>query len=249
MNKTMISFLITGLAGISTLLGIFPIFLKKEAKDKIIPFSLAFSAGVMLSISIFSLIPEATVLVRERFCGFPTFLLVFIFVVVGILFSSTIDKKIEEKFTNNALYKLGIISVIVLVLHNIPEGITTFISSQTNLSLGITLSIGIALHNIPEGISIAVPIYYATGSRLKAIFYALISGFSELFGAILAYLFLAPYITSTLLSIVLAIAAGIMVHISIYELLPVSWQYKKPKISWLAFGLGFIIMLLCDVLM
>lgn len=245
----MLSFLITTLAGISTMVGIFPIFMKNKSKNVIIPFSLAFSAGVMLAISIFSLIPEATVLLKEKFLSIPTFLLVAIFIVMGILFSSTIDKKIEEKFTNDALYKLGIISVIVLMLHNIPEGITTFISSQANLSLGITLSLGIALHNIPEGISIAVPIYYATGSKKKAILYTLVSGFSELFGAVVAYFFLAPYITSFGLAIVLAIAAGIMIHISIYELLPVSWSYRTPKPSTLAFILGFIVMLLCDFLM
>ena len=132
------------------------------------------------------------------------------------------------------------------MFHNIPEGITTFISSNQDLKLGITLSIGIALHNIPEGISIAVPIYYATKNKKKAILLTFISGFSEFFGAILAYLFLAPIITSLGLGIILALAAGIMIHISIYELIPTAYQYSMYFKTSLAFLLGFFVMLSCQ---
>ena len=131
------------------------------------------------------------------------------------------------------------------MLHNIPEGITTFISSHHDLSLGITLSIGIALHNIPEGISIAIPIYYATKNKKKAIFLTFISGFSELLGAILAYLFLAPYITSFSLGIILSVTAGIMIHISCFELLPTAWKYASPIRIIIAFLFGFYVMILC----
>ncbi len=248
MNKTLFSFLITFLAGLSTMFGIIPIYLNQKKANRVIAASLAFSAGVMLSISIFSLIPEATALIKEDIKLFPTFLIVLIFVVIGILFSSLIDQKIEEKITNNNLYKLGIISIIVLMLHNIPEGITTFISTKTSLSLGLSLSLGIALHNIPEGISIAVPIYYSTKSKFKAISYTALSGFSELFGAIIAYLFIAKYVNNFILGVILAITAGIMTHISIYELLPNSCDYKKKKVTILSFLTGIIVMILCDIL-
>ena len=140
------------------------------------------------------------------------------------------------------------ISVIALALHNIPEGITTFISTNSNITLGITLSLAIALHNIPEGISIAVPIYYATYSRKKAFWYTFLSGFSELLGAVLAYLFIARYINDFILALILGITAGIMIHISIYELLPNSWQYKKKKTTMVSFFLGVLVMLICDYL-
>ncbi len=249
MNKTLFSFLITFIAGISTIIGIIPCYMKESKKDKIIAYSLSFSAGVMLTISLASLIPESVELFNNIFRLFPLILVCAIFVVVGILFSATIDDKIEEKFTSNKLYKLGIISVIVLMLHNIPEGITTFISTSTNIKLGLSLSLAIALHNIPEGISIAVPIYYATGSRKKAFIYTLISGFSELFGAILAYLFIARFVNDFILGIILAMTAGIMIHISIYELIPNAFEYKNHKGTILAFITGIIIMLLCDILM
>ena len=231
----MLSFLITILAGFSTMIGVFPIYFRRKSQDVLIPICLSFAAGVMISISLFSLIPEAIEAVNQSFVLFPAILIVSIFIVIGILFSSVADQKIEKRFSNNQLYKLGLISVIALMFHNIPEGITTFISSNQDLRLGITLSIGIALHNIPEGISIAVPIYYATKNKKKAILLTFISGFSEFFGAILAYLFLAPIITSLGLGIILALAAGIMIHISIYELIPTAYQYSMYFKTSLAF--------------
>lgn len=246
MNTIILSFLTTSLAGFSTLFGILPCYFKKRKKEEIITFSLAFSSGIMLSISLFSLIPESVSLITDLQPLFPSFLLVAIFIVTGILFSFGIDHGVSKKFATTPLYKLGIISIIVLMLHNIPEGITTFISTNANTRLGITLSLAIALHNIPEGISIAVPIYYATRNMKKAFWYTFIAGFSELLGAILAYLFIAQYISFFLLAFILGITAGIMIHISIYELFPNSLSYKKNKLTIIAFVLGFFIMLLCD---
>lgn len=247
MNRILFSFLITTLAGFMTLLGIIPCYLNKS-RESIISKSLAFSAGVMLTISLSSLIPESVSLLSFKYRSFFIFLIVFVFVVLGIIFSNSIDKKIDEHFSNNNLYKLGLISVIALALHNIPEGVTTFISTNSDISLGITLSLAIALHNIPEGISIAVPIYYATYSRKKAFWYTFLSGFSELLGAILAYLFIARYVNDFILALILGVTAGIMIHISIYELLPNSWQYKKRKATILSFLLGIITMLICETL-
>lgn len=248
MNSILLSFLITILAGFSTMIGIFPIYFHKKSQDIIIPICLSFAAGVMISISLFSLLPEAIAAISKTFILFPALLIVSIFIVVGILFSSFVDQKIEKKFANNQLYKLGLISVIALMFHNIPEGITTFISSNQDLRLGITLSIGIALHNIPEGISIAVPIYFATRNKKKAILLTFISGFSEFFGAVLAYLFLAPLITSFGLGIILALAAGIMIHISIYELMPTAYRYSCFFKNTIAFIIGFFVMLVCQTL-
>ena len=245
MNRTIFSFLVTFLAGISTILGIIPCFFNNKYKNTIISFSLAFAAGVMLTISFLSLIPEAFSLFSNLFFTFPTLLILLIFIVIGIIFSSIIDSSIEKKFNNN-LYKLGIISVIALVIHNIPEGITTFVSTSHDLKLGLNLSLAIALHNIPEGISIAIPIYYSTGNLYKAFFYTIFAGFSELFGAVIAYLFIAQYVNNFILGIILAITAGIMTHISIYELIPNSLEYKKNKTFIFGLILGIMVMLLCE---
>ena len=245
MNSIMISFFITSMAGLSTMLGIVPIYWKRYQEGVVLPVCLMFASGVMLTISFCSLIPEAFSLIRENNFLFPSVLLVLIFIVIGILFSSKISKKIEEKFSSNYLYRLGLISVIALCFHNLPEGIMTFLSSNHDLSLGISLSLGIALHNIPEGISVAIPIYYATHSKKKAIFYTFISGFSELLGAVIAYLFLSPILTSFILGVILAIAAGIMIYISFYELIPTAFRYPVTGFYLLSFLLGIGVMSLC----
>lgn len=245
MNSIIVSFLITTFAGLSTLFGIIPIYLKKFSEEKILPCSFLFASGVMLTISFLSLIPEAISLFCESKGLFPSILFALIFVVVGIILSIFISKKIDEKISSNFLYRLGIVSVIALIFHNIPEGIMTFLSSSHDLSLGVMLSFGIALHNIPEGISVAIPIYYATKSRKKAFFYTFISGFSELFGAVLAYFFLSPIITSFLLGIVLSIAAGIMIYLSIYELLPTALSYPLELCYLFFFVFGIVIMCGC----
>lgn len=227
------------------MIGVLPVFISNYKEEKIIPAALLFASGVMLTISFLSLIPEGFTLFFQNVLIIPSILFTAIFVVLGIGFSAEISRKIEEKLSFNYLYRLGIITVIALIFHNIPEGITTFLSSRHDLSLGLTLSLGIALHNIPEGISVAVPIYYATKSRKKAIIFTFISGFSETIGAIIAYLFLAPFITSFILGLILSIAAGIMIHISIYELIPTSFKYQLSMIMLLFFVFGVFIMVLC----
>lgn len=247
MNTTILSFILTSIAGLSTIIGIIPIYFKEENKDYIISSALAFSSGVMLTISIVFLIPEASSLLSEIYNKVPAFLICAIFIIFGVLISSTLDKKIETKYSTSSLYKLGIISAIVLMLHNIPEGITTFISTTTNQKLGLKLSLAIALHNIPEGISIAVPIYFSTKSKLKAFIYTFIAGLSELLGAILAYIFLKELVTPFILGVILSLTAGIMIEISIDELLPASFKYKKNKATIYYFVLGIIIMYISEL--
>lgn len=124
------------------------------------------------------------------------------------------------------------------------EGIATFISTTKDTSLGISLAIAIALHNIPEGISISVPIYYATKSKKRALLYTFISALSEPIGAILTYLFLLPFINDVILGLLFAFIAGIMIQISLTELLPTSTSYQTSTTTKIFFVIGVIFMLL-----
>ena len=117
-------------------------------------------------------------------------------------------------------------------------------TSSTNLKIGISLSIAIALHNIPEGISISMPIYASAKSKGRAIGYTFISALSEPFGALLAFLFLKDVMTNTLMGMLLATIAGIMLHISFYELLPESRAYQNKKVTSIYFFIGVIFMLI-----
>ena len=247
MNKTILSFIITILSGLSTTLGIIPCFFKAKNQNKIISTSLAFASGIMLSISLISLIPESSNLLSETFLPIPSFLICSIFIISGIFICTIIDDKIDKKLSSSKLHKLGIISAIVLMLHNIPEGMTTFISTSKNTELGIKLAIAIALHNIPEGISIAIPIYYSTQNKIKALTYTLLAGFSELLGAIISYVFLQKFISNLLLSIILLVTAGIMINISIYEFIPKAFEKEKNKSLTLAFVIGILIIFLTEI--
>ena len=226
-------FIITFISGITTILGIIPTYFNSKYKNNIINFSLSFASSIMITISIFSLIPES---INYIGISFFNIIVLLIFINIGFIISSYIDKNIS---TNNSLYKLGLVSLIGLMLHNIPEGIITFITSSNNIKIGIPLSIAIALHNIPEGISIAIPIYYSTKSHKKAFIYTFIAGFSELIGGIISYIFLSNYINNFILFIILSITSGIMIHISLFELLP---NTKRNINTIIGFILGFIIM-------
>jgi len=240
----MTSFFLTFLAGFSTMIGTIPIFLKRQS-EKILISSLGFAAGVMIMISVTDLLPNAFSSLETSYLFFPTFLIVAICFCIGVIFSFSVDHFLpQEKVQYGKLYQVGLISCLAIIMHNIPEGIITYLTSESNLHLGMTLTLAIALHNIPEGISISVPIYYSTGSRKKALLYTFISGISEPFGAFLACIFLSQFVNPFIMGLLYAFIAGIMVHISVYELLPEAISYHKYKITFCSFLFGGIFMLL-----
>lgn len=221
------------------MIGTILIFFKFKNSNKVILSSLSFAAGVMITISLTDLIPESLNLLNDYFYPFPKYIIMLIFFSIGVIISMLIDKYLpDNNIHKGKLYKIGIISMLAIIIHNLPEGIATFMATSSDISLGISLTLAIAFHNIPEGISISVPIFYATKSKSKAFLYTLISAISEPFGALLAYIFLRNYINNFILGSLFAIIAGIMVHISYYELLPTSFKYKNKKLSFIFLILG-----------
>ena len=245
MNNLFLSFIITTIAGLSTMLGTLSIFLKYEKKIKIISFSLIFSSSVMIFISIFDLIPNSFKYLFNFYELIPSIIIILIFIFFGFLFIYFIKHiiTIEE-----GLYKVGIISMIALIIHNIPEGIITFLTTTKDFRLGLSLSLSISLHNIPEGISIFVPLYFSSRNKKKAIFYTFIAGFSEVFGAFIAWLFLSKLVNDYFFSFSFAVTAGIMLYIACYELIPSALKLCNRKLLILYFILGIIIMTLSKLL-
>ena len=239
--------ILTSLAGMSTLIGIIPIFIKIKNKDSIIASSCAFASGVMICISVLDLIPESIRYLSSYFNSFFVISLCFIFLFFGIIISMVLDNYIDKVSNNGNLFKVGILSMIAIILHNIPEGIVTFIVSNKSIMLGLSICLAIALHNIPEGISIAVPIYYSTGSKKKAVFYTFLAGLSEPIGAVLTGLFLVNYVNDIVLGLLFAFIAGVMIQISSAKLLPTGNDYNKG-LSRIFFILGFVVMLVSLVL-
>ena len=248
MNNTLIAFLLTFIAGFSTMLGVLVIYIKSKDHNKIIMASLSFAAGVMITVSITDLMPESILLLGNNLKNSTTIIISILAIVLGIIISLIIDYYLPDKPISNtkdkSLFKVGIISMIAIILHNLPEGIATFVATSSDVKLGISLTLAIAMHNIPEGISISVPIYYSTGSKKKAIFYTLISALSEPLGALLAFIFLKIFINDTILGILFSLIAGIMLQISFCELLPAARKYNNKKYLFIFFTIGVIFMLL-----
>ncbi len=244
-----IPLLISTIAGLSTTLGALVIFLKIESKNinKFITFCLSFSIAIMIGISITELIPESLFQLLNKNISSGIIISIVSFIIGIILikfFTILIDK--QKKNTTN-LYKLGILSMLALMLHNFPEGIATFLSAYQNMDLGIKLGIAIMLHNIPEGISIAVPIYYATKNKKEAIKKAFISGLAEPLGAILAFLLFKNFITDTFISVILLLVAGIMITISIEEIYPEIKKYKEHKLFYFGLIIGIVLLIINHV--
>lgn len=246
MQNIIIPLILSTLAGLSTLIGAIPIFFKIKEKNlnKFISFCLSFSIAIMISISILDLIPTSFFEIVNFYGIGKTLIILLIAFIISYIIITYLSSLVEKESKGIDLYKLGILNMIVLILHNLPEGIATFLSSYHSIDLGLRLSIAIMLHNIPEGISIAVPIYYATGSRRKAIKSTLISGLSEPLGAILAFVFLKKFVSELMISIVLIVVAGLMITLSIQEMLPRALKYKENKWIYLGLITGTILVIL-----
>ena len=235
--------IISLIAGLSTIIGFFSIYIKGE-KDKIISKTLSFAGGVMIMLSIIDLIPSSITSFKESHSYFITIFYSLIFFIIGFIASYLIQNVVHEK---EELSKTGIISMIGIILHNIPEGMATYMLSSINLKLGIILSIAIIMHNIPEGVGISVPIYYGTGSKKKAFIYTLISGISEPLGAVISMLFLHKYINISFMGAIYAVIAGIMIYIGYFELIKISKKYgENVKIFTL---LGALFILIVEIIL
>ena len=230
--------LLSLIAGLSTAVGgLIVIFQRRRSGSGFVAFAMGFSAGVMATVSIADLLPEAVRLLSSE--GARDSLLVLLMAGVGMAVASLIDRVLPEDQTGSTegerrAMQVGIFSMIALMLHNLPEGIATFMASYKDLSLGVSITAAIALHNIPEGIAIAVPIYYGSGSRRRALGYTLLSGLSEPLGAVFCFLLLRPFISDALLGFVFAAVAGIMLYIALDGLMPAAEDYHQA--GWVLSG-------------
>ncbi len=246
--------LLSTFAGLSTVIGGLLAFVIKKPRRYFLPFSLGLSAGVMLYISFVELFPHALGEIGEVKTALSFF--------GGMVFIAIIDLLIPEmenphhfqdgrrrgqgnpdkNVCSPAMMRTGMFAALAITIHNFPEGIATFATALNDINLGVVIAIAIALHNIPEGISVSVPIYCASGSKSKALKYSFISGLAEPLGAIIAYLVLMPFLNDALLSILLAMVAGIMVYISIDEIIPAAYSYGKSHIVVIGTLMGMALM-------
>jgi len=256
-NNALTAFLLTLIAGLSTAIGgIISLYAKKN-NFNFLSASLGFSAGVMIYISMVEIFPQSKQVLSSIYGNEKGYLITTLFFFAGMLFIAIIDKLVPEfhnphelkdhsdmkkRSKNNELLRLGMFSAFAVGIHNFPEGLATFASALKDDMLGISIAFAVAIHNIPEGIAVSVPIYYSTSSRKKAFLYSLASGLSEPLGAIIGYFILRKFLNDTMFGIIFALVAGIMVFISIDELLPSAEKYGKHHIAiyGLIFGMGLM---------
>lgn len=139
------------------------------------------------------------------------------------------DVKAPKKQQN--MLRVGMVTALSIAIHNFPEGLATFTAALADPGLGLAIAVAIAIHNIPEGIAVAVPVYMATGSRLKATLISFLSGLAEPLGALVGYIFLKDYFTPAVMGILFAGIAGIMVFISFDKLLPTAIDTDQPHLA------------------
>lgn len=258
MNGVWGALLMTLIAGAATGIGGALVLFRKKLSSNFLAGALGLSAGVMIFISLAELYPEAQAKIIGTIPHGEAFVLLAFFAGMGII--TLIDFAIPEyenpheasglsldaktpavdmlRQTGNekALHRLGLMSALAIAIHNFPEGIATFVGALNDPQTGTGITAAIAIHNIPEGIAVAIPIYYATRSKGKALLLATLSGFSEVIGALLCWAFTAIFgIELTgggpVFPLILSAVAGIMIYISLDELLPTAEKYGKHHIA------------------
>ena len=243
-QEFLFAFSLTLLAGLSTGIGSLLAFFTKRTNTRFLSVALGFSAGVMIYVSFMEIIviaQESLVSHWGTHTGAWASVLAF-FGGIGLI--AVIDKfvpsdenphevKLVEKMREDAhadaarLKRTGLFTALAIGIHNFPEGMATFIAAAAEPGLGVAIAVAIAIHNIPEGIAVSVPIYYATGDRKKAFLYSFLSGLAEPVGAVIGYLILMPFMSPAVFGLLFAAVAGIMVYISLDELLPAAEEYGE----------------------
>lgn len=228
------------ISGISTLIGFIFIFVPYKYKNRVLSFGFGLSFIVMFLISILDLIPCGIELIYDDF----NILFISVFSFILLFLGMLLVKYLDDEINGEELLKIGYLSMLSLLIHNIPEGVICAMSSYTDINLGLKMIFMIMLHNIPEGICIALPIYYATKNKFKAFIFTLISGVGEVVGALITILFLKTYINDLLLFLILILTAGIMIYLSLGKIIIKGIKLKEFKFLLLGIIIGLAIVIL-----
>ncbi|MGC9455624.1 MAG: zinc transporter ZupT [Phycisphaerae bacterium] len=275
MSNFWLALLLTAGAGLSTGFGSAIAFFAKRTNYRFLSVATGFSAGVMLYVSFVEILPKAAESLKGTtnegwsgwlataafFGGIMLILLIDQLIPsaenphevrgvrqVNAVHQGTAPQEIAAA-TPQHLHRMGLLTALAIGIHNFPEGLATFLAALEDPRLGVAIAVAIALHNIPEGISVSVPIYFASGNRRKAFCYSMLSGIAEPAGALLGYLALRPFLGPGVRAIMFGVVAGIMVYISLDELLPTSRAYGRGHDSLFGLLSGMVVMALSLLLM
>jgi len=261
-NSTILfAFGLTVFAGLSTGIGSALAFFAKSTNTRFLTASLGFSAGVMIYVSMIEIFVKARDALTASAGVSAGYMITTLAFFSGIIVIAVIDRLVpsfenphevrciedmsdscSELSKKNKLHRMGIFSAIAIAIHNFPEGLATFVGGLQDPALGLSIAIAIAIHNIPEGIAVSVPLYYATGSRKKAFGLSFLSGLSEPVGALVGYFLFFRFMNDYVFGFLFAMVAGIMVFISLDELLPTAEKYGEHHIAMYGVVAGMAVM-------
>ena len=259
----LLAFGLTVFAGLSTGIGSALAFFTKTTNTKFLSWALGFSGGVMIYVAFTEILGKSHELlvgqygnvIGSWYAVLSFFGGIFIIAIIDLLVPSFENPheihRVEEiplknngkkKNGMNGLMRMGVFMAIAIAIHNFPEGLATFSAGMTDVKLAIPIAVAIAIHNIPEGIAVSVPIYYATGKRRKAFFLSFLSGLAEPLGALIGYFLLSAFFSDSLMGVLFGSVAGIMVFISIDELLPTAREYGHHHQAIYGMVAGMVVM-------
>ncbi len=243
-QQLLFAFGLTLFAGLSTGFGSAIALMAKRTNTRFLTVSLGFSAGVMIYVSFVEILQKSRELLSAEYGHSLGDWYAVLGFFSGILLIALIDKfipdnphevrrveEMDEQTNRKRLGRVGLITALVIGIHNFPEGLATFTAALNDPALGVAIAIAIAIHNIPEGIAVAVPVYYATNSRKKAFWLSFSSGLAEPVGALVGYAILLPFMSPLTFGLMFALIAGIMVFISLDELLPAAETFGEHHLA------------------
>ncbi len=250
---------LTVFAGLSTGVGSLMSFMSKKFNPKFLAGALGFSAGVMIYVSLVDIFAKAKDSLVISFGGKTGYWYTIVSFFSGIALIALIDRlipsyenpheikkfangKAADKNTESRLMRMGLFSALAIAVHNFPEGLATFMAALTDPTLGISIAVAVAIHNIPEGVAVSVPVYYATKSKRKAFWLSFLSGLAEPVGAIIGFFILRPFFSEATFGVIFAAVAGIMIYISLDELLPTAEEYGEHHIAIGGLVAGMLVM-------
>jgi ZIP family zinc transporter len=237
--------LLSALAGLSTTLGSLLSFVVHDPGPRFMALTLGFSGGVMILLSFVELLQggiEAVGFAPAHLAFFGGMVVMFLIDVLVPHHYLAEQHCPEKKGQNGRLLRTGVLVALGLAVHNFPEGMASFAGTLENTGLGLAIAVAVAFHNIPEGLAVSAPVYAATGSRRQAFFWSFLSGMAEPVGAGLAALVLLPFLNDRVLGFLLAAVGGVMVFISLDELVPVSCSYDQGHLSIVGVVAGMMVM-------
>lgn len=271
-ENVIFAFMLTLFAGLATGIGSLLAFTSKPTNKKFLAVALGFSAGVMIYVSMIEIFVKARESLVGTFGETSGYLYTTLAFFFGMFLIALIDKFVPEfenpheahtvselekcpdktakgkEISSASLHRMGILSALAIGIHNFPEGLATFVAALKDPTLGVSIAVAIAIHNVPEGIAVSVPIYHSTGSRRKAFMYSFLSGISEPIGAMVGYFLLMPFFSDTLFGLIFAGVAGIMVFISLDQLLPAAEKFGEHHLCTYGVVSGMIVMAISLVL-